>query len=176
MCDVKQGITEVTYLPTVPSGSPLTSQRTKSAVESTKFPALGETCLSQSAKNGLTALAKRHCDTFLKIWVGICSTGSVVALRHIILTLRNNGSSPLPSPQANLSAKTRYDVIEKTEKNIAQLGLLRRCHVLKLWEDHGYRASDTTNLDCMSATWWRHCHKTRKSFEYQGIVGKHDRC
>ena len=106
-------------------------------------PSLWNVFLSQSVKYELSQLAKRHCDTFLKIWVGTCSAESVSALRRVIQKLREKGGCAWPSPQENLSAKSRLYVIEKAEQGIAELTLLRRCHVVRLWEDHGFNIPET---------------------------------
>lgn len=95
-----------------------------------------DTFLSQLWLHEISQATPKPYDGFLKIWVGICSASSVVALQETLTTLKTEDSVQLYAPLHELSRAERFLVIERTEHQITSLALLKRCHALKLWEDH----------------------------------------
>lgn len=89
----------------------------------------------QTVAHEIANFSSQHREIFLKVWVGLCNPASVIELRDTIRILRDDNSLSIPSPQKSLSTKERLRVIETTEQKIASWTLLRRLHVLRLWQD-----------------------------------------
>ena len=89
-----------------------------------------------SIQSEIGRLSAKHQDLFLKLWFSICSANSVVALQDAIKALRDDIQVEFMSPTDDLTAKARFELIEMVEDKAASLTLLRRCHILKLWEEN----------------------------------------
>jgi len=70
------------------------------------------------------------------ICVGIASPESLATLQLSLRYYRAGERSNVPAPALALSTKDRFSVIEGVGKEIAYMNLLRRCHIVKLYEDH----------------------------------------
>lgn len=94
-----------------------------------------ETFLSEGVINHLKTFGQTHWEDLLRMQIGICSSEAVATLRDIVITLRDSRRSHLPSPFRQYSAAQRFSIIENLMSRVEHLTLLKRCHVLKLWED-----------------------------------------
>merc|ERR1712000_307349 len=81
-------------------------------------------------------------DVPLKLIFGVGSPNSFVALRAVLSTLRDGENSSVPIPGMPLTASGRFAAIEAADQQRTSLMLLRRLHVLKLWEEHCACVSD----------------------------------
>jgi hypothetical protein len=91
--------------------------------------------LKESA-NELRGLRKRELDTLGKLSNGLCSAPCVVALQQVLVALRSQEDPRLQPPVVPLSPEQRLMVIDKFEDYIASFTILKRCHVVKLWEEY----------------------------------------
>jgi hypothetical protein len=98
-------------------------------------PTLYGSFLDQQWLNGVGQSAWKHPDILLRIWVGISSAYSVVALRETLATIRNEDGPQLQNSLHGFSRAERVQMIEKNDRQITAMRLLNRCHALKLWED-----------------------------------------
>lgn len=99
-------------------------------------PGPQNTFLADKVMNELNDLESKDMETFLQISVGICSPEAVVALREAVRRSRAEQGAELPSPSKNLSAKERMSVIENVEQKLTHLTLFKRCHILRLCDEH----------------------------------------
>lgn len=94
-----------------------------------------DTFLTSAVLQYFDQLNKRNRDSLLPMYVSICSPEAVAALRETVLTFRHDLNSHPALPSDTLSLKQRYNVIESVCHQMTYLTVLKRCHILKLWED-----------------------------------------
>ena len=99
--------------------------------------------LLQDVKSFLARTRKQSRDLFLKMWIGTCSAASIIALRNAVQMLRNESNWQVQFPLHGLLLSERMQLIDKTEAKMAGLALLRRLHLVRLWED--YQTSTSKN-------------------------------
>lgn len=114
-------------------GPYIQSEQRRCAEHCTPMPYAG--FLDQQWLNEVDQSACKHPDVLLRIWVGISSAYSLVALRETLATIRNEEGLQLQKSLQGFSNAERVQIIEKADHQIASLRLLKRCHALKLWED-----------------------------------------
>jgi hypothetical protein len=95
----------------------------------------GKHYLTQDILNDTMAIVDKSGGLYIRMLVGVCSASSIVALRATLMFIRG-ANVPLQPPAANLSVSERFSAIEASESQIMSLTMLKRCHVLKLWEHH----------------------------------------
>lgn len=100
------------------------------------LPGPRQTFMDEGTVKILSDLAGKNGDIPAKIAVGVCSASATLALRGAIGTLRDEPSSHSRSPLHKSTAPERFAAIEMADEQISSLTLLKRCHVLKLWEDY----------------------------------------
>lgn len=90
----------------------------------------------QRSTNELHGLHKRELNTLGKLFQGLCSAPCVVALQQTLAALRSQEDPRLQPPIVQLSPEQRLLVIDKFESHIMSFTILKRCHVVKLWEEY----------------------------------------
>jgi hypothetical protein len=70
------------------------------------------------------------------ICVGIASPESLATLQLLLRYYRAGEKFDVPAPARALSIKDRFSVIECVGREVIYMNLLRRCHILKLYEDN----------------------------------------
>jgi hypothetical protein len=76
------------------------------------------------------------------ICVTIASPESLVTLQHLLRCYRAGERSHTPGPAQLLSIKERVSVIGAIDQEVAYMCLLRRCHILELYEGNLPESSD----------------------------------
>jgi len=96
-----------------------------------------ETCFSPEIRQ---ELSEPETDTYSNalqtICVAIASPESLVTLQHLLRYHRAGESPKALAPAIAQSTKDRVSVIGAIDKEVAYMCLLRRCHILKLYEEN----------------------------------------
>lgn len=72
----------------------------------------------------------------LQLHLGICSPEAVATLQKAVVSYRAGLAPRLSTSSNNLTAARRFELIEMIEDQEDYLTLFKRCHILKLYEDH----------------------------------------
>lgn len=102
----------------------------------TALPSHFEKAFDDDLTQNSRATSDKNKDALLQIYSGLCSPASVISLLHTLQTLRKRDFATLPFPSEKLSKHDRYQAIEGAENTINSLVLLKRLHILRLWEEH----------------------------------------
>jgi len=101
----------------------------------------GNTYLTRGILDDTMAISKERGNSLFRLLLGLCSASSIVALRAALIAIRGVDISLQP-PEADLSVLGRLSAIDASENQITSLTMIKRCHVLKLWEHScAHRAS-----------------------------------
>ena len=95
----------------------------------------GHTYLTWDILNDTMAIAKETGSVLFRLLLVTCSASSINALRATLISIRGADVSLQP-PAADLSALERFSAIEASDNQITSLTMLKRCHILKLWEHY----------------------------------------
>jgi hypothetical protein len=92
--------------------------------------------LTSTVLNDAISFPEKIRSPLIRMLVGICSASSIVALRAVLGSLRKPIVLFQP-PAAKLSMLERFSANEASENQITAFTMLKWCHVLKFWENHG---------------------------------------
>lgn len=96
-----------------------------------------ETFFSPEIQQGLLELgAGMYSNVLQTICVAIASPESLVTLQHLLRYYRAGESPKTLAPAIPQSTKDRISVIGAIDKEVAYMCLLRRCHILRLYEEN----------------------------------------
>ena len=94
-----------------------------------------QTFFAEYIEKELQGLGAKHAKTSTLIHVLIASPYAIASLRELVISYRSKGSSRFWQVEPTVSPQVRFEIISNLDCNITAYGILRRYHILRLFED-----------------------------------------
>ncbi|KAL3462796.1 hypothetical protein BJX64DRAFT_288007 [Aspergillus heterothallicus] len=94
-----------------------------------------ETFFTEAIEKELRDIGKKHASTCLLVQVLIASPCAFLTLRELVTSSKAGDDSNLWQVDSNVPAQARLDIIRHLDGKIAAYGILRRYHILHLFQE-----------------------------------------
>ncbi|OJI98825.1 hypothetical protein ASPVEDRAFT_148005 [Aspergillus versicolor CBS 583.65] len=94
-----------------------------------------QTFFPEYIEKELRGLGAKHAKTATLVHIMIASPYAIASLRELVISHQSKGSSRFWQVEPTVSPQVRFEIISSLDCNITAYGILRRYHILRLFED-----------------------------------------